>query len=355
MGFLSFLGTPLGFIMYAIESVVNNFGLSLILFVLVTKFACYPLSIKQQKSTAKMALFQPKLKALEKKYGKDKQKYQSEMMKLYEQEGINPAGGCLPMAIQMILLFGIIDVIYYPLKHLLRIPADLIKQATDVIGISSGSEIKIISQIQAGASNLDTIFGPEWVEKIKNFDMNFLGLNLGDVPTLGFNWLILIPILSGVTALLTTLVSMKQQAKNGQQMKGAMKYVMYFMPLMSLWIAFSVPAGVGLYWIISNVFNFGQTIVLAKIYTPEKLANSIDKGSEKTREKMRKKREKMEAYNQVMEKRGVSSPKPQAEITSGGDGENQAEIINAKEIAKRRLAEARRKAAEKYGDDYKDE
>jgi len=148
---------------------------------------------------------------------------------------------------------------------------------------------------------------------------------------------------------------MKQQSKNGQQMQGAMKYMMYFMPLMSLWFAFTFPTGVGLYWIVSNVFMIGQTIILGKIYTPEKLALENNKNADKIREKMRKKREKLEAYNNVMEKRGKKTL-PAIESTSETEIES-ADLasLSEKEKAKKRLAEARRKVAEKYGDNYTEE
>lgn len=353
---MGFLGTPLGWVMYFIESFVNNYGISLILFVIFTKVALLPLTIKQQKSTAKTSSLTPKLKALEKKCGTDKKKYQEEMMKLYEENGVNPAAGCFPMLVTFALLFGIIDVIYKPLKHLLHIPKELIEKATSVIEVSSGSEISLINIVQNVAHENHTevigIFGSEWVDKIAHFNMNFMGINLGEVPPFALSLLILIPILSGVTAFLMSIVSMKQQERNGQKMQGMMKYMMYLTPLMSIWFAFTLPAGVGIYWIVSNIFAITQQIVIGRIYTPAKLADLNDKNTDRNREKMRMKREKMEEYNKKLAERGLAPKKLPSGDAPKLDRES---AMKEKELTKQRLAEARRKMAEKYGEEYPNE
>lgn len=354
MGFLSFLGTPLGWVMRVIyDYVVHSYGWALILFIILTRVIILPLSIKQQKSTARMAAFQPKLQKIQKQFAKDKNRLNEETMKLYEEEGINPMSGCLPMAVQMILLFGIIDVIYNPLKHILAIPADQITKAIEALGqAGSAPHLAIISSIQSGSTAFDTIFTADKLELIKNFDMSFLGINLGAIPQQVWGILTLIPILSFVTQIISTVISMKVQEKNGQKMQGMMKWTMLLMPLMSLWFAFTLPAGVGLYWTVSNVLLIVQTILLAKLYPPEKVALMTDKATEKNKAKMKKKREQMEAYTK-MQQQGVSSAKAAA-IAKNGEREL-PENAKEKELAKKRLAEARKKMAEKYGEDYKED
>lgn len=352
---MGFLGVPLGWIMYAIDSFVHNYGLSLILFIILTRVALFPVSIKQQKSSAKMASLSKRQKEIQKRYGKDKAKLQEAQMKLYEEEGVNPMGGCMPMLIQMILLFGIIDVIYRPLKHLIRVPADAIKQATDLLGKTTRiGEIQIINMVQTGSDKFNDIFSADMIDKIKDFDMNFLGINLGDTPTWGFNPLILIPILAGITALGSTLVSMRVQKKNGQEMQGAMKYTMLFMPLMSVWIGFSMPAGAGIYWTISNVMMIAQTLLVQKMWPPERVALENSKNSEKTKEKMRKKREKMEEYNKMMEKKGLAK-KPIPKKLAEPKVIDKEALQKEKQLTSDRLAEARKRMAEKYGDTYKED
>lgn len=355
---MGIIGTPLGYVMYAIESVVHNYGISLVIFIILTKVLLFPLAIKQQKSTVKMASMSKKQAELQKRYGKDKQKMNEELMKLYEQEGYNPMSGCLPMIIQMLLLFGIVDVIYKPLKHLLHVSGDLITQATAILTEASGAvstaEIAIISAIQSGSTAYDGVFGAELVQRIRDFNMNFLGVYMGDIPQWN-NILVLIPIISGLTALASTIISMKIQARNGQPaMQGGMKITMYAMPLLSVWIGFSMPAGAGIYWILSNITMIAQQIIVQIIWSPAKLATMQDKNSEKTREKMRKKRERMEEYNKLLEEKGMA-PKPvpkklEAEVSTKTI--DREELEREREAANRKLAEARRRMAEKYGDSY---
>lgn len=353
---------PLGWAMYGIQEIVKNYGWALVIFTILLKLVLFPLSIKQQKSTAKMAAFQPKIKELQKKYGKDKQKLQEEQMKLYEQEGYNPAGGCLPMLVQFGVLFGIIDVVYKPLKHLIRIAPDVIKSAeammVEILGKpTSSAQLMVIKSMQEeipGVDKLAALFTPDQVDKIMNFDMMFLGINIGDIPTWGFNLLIIIPILSGLTAFLTSWISTRQQEKMGQTMQKSMKYMMYAMPLMSLWFCFSVPAGVGVYWIISNLTAIAQTIILGKIYTPEKLANMNDKNKDKNIEKMRIKREKIEeiqkAQRQKYIDKGLTPPEPK--VARPVKKIQAPEIIDDGISAQDRIKLARKRLAEKYGETY---
>ena len=349
MGFLSIIGTPLGYVMYGIEYVVHNYGLSLILFVLFTRLILFPLAVKQQKSMAKMSVMSKKQQEIQKKYKNDKQKANEALMKLYEEEGVNPMGGCLPMLIQMILLFGIIDVIYKPLKHLIHISSDAITAATKLLSqASSVSEIQIIKEIQSGSTAFDKVFSAAEITKIKEFNMNFLGMNLGDTPT----WtsiLVLIPIIAGITAFISSYLSMKIQAKNGQAVQGSMKVMLLIMPLFSVFIGFTMPAGAGFYWIVSNVFTLIQTLVVQKIWPPEKvLANQ--KVNEKQKAKMAKKRERLDAYNKLMEEKGkkpIGANKVEEKMSPEQEKEE-----NQK--AAQRIAEARKRMAQKYGDDDKE-
>jgi YidC/Oxa1 family membrane protein insertase len=354
---MGFLGVPLGFIMRLIYQVIDNYGWSLVIFTVLVRLLLLPLNIKQQKSSAKMAIFQPKLQALQKKYGKDKERYQQEMMKLYEEEGYNPMSSCLPMLIQMLVLFGIIDVVYKPLRYMLSIPSELIKDATAALTdagmkVSSNAELVITNIIQGNNTDYSpdlfaNIFSAEQMELIRNFDIKFLGVNLGEVPT--FTWpILLIPILSGVTSLLVSIFSMRQQKKNGMMDgqaaagMGMMKGMMYIMPIFSTWIAFSLPTGVAFYWIISNILSFVQSIFLYTFYSPEKVRAKVE-------EEMKTKKKKPSRYQQAVakarEQQAIASGKPLPKKESDQD--------DGKELsANQRIALARKRMAEKYGDDY---
>lgn len=331
MDFTAILGWPLGWAMWLCYKIINNYGLAIILFTLFVKVILFPLGIKQQKSMQKMAIFQPKINAIQKKYANNKAKQQEELMKLYQEEGYNPMGGCLPLLIQMPILFGLINVVYNPLTHLLRLPKETINAAKELVGAAinkSSPEISIISAVHENPQAFSKL-GSDVVEKIQSIDLNFLGINLGAQPSLAFNILLIIPILSGATAFLMSMVSMKMASSpQAQQATGATKGMMYFMPLLSLFFAFGFPAGVGLYWIASNVFSIAQTYLLNKMLDPKKAAEEAAR---------------VEAQMKEEQKR------LKAEQAAKKDKEPK---LTQKEIDRRRLAEARRQDALKYGEEY---
>lgn len=349
MNFISELfGYPLGWIMWLCYKVVTNYGIALIIFTLIAKLLMLPMAIKQQKSMIKMQLIKPKMEEIQKKYAKDPQKQQEATMELYKKEGYSPFSGCLPLLIQFPILFGLINVIYNPLTHIVRLPADVITKATEIltsleIKTSAYSpQIGVISAVNdpttAGAFEA---LGADVIEKIQSFDLTFLGMNLGAVPGWTFP-LILIPIISGLTSLGLSLFSQKTgtaaaEAGTQQQGGGMMKGMMYIMPVISLIFTTQVPIGVGLYWIFSNVFSFLQTIFLHKKFNVRKIVEQMR--LEEEEQKRIQKEKKAELQKKIAEGAELSK-------------EEKAQTMTAKEINRQKLAEARRRDAEKYGEEY---
>ena len=174
-------------------------------------------------------------------------------------------------------------------------------------------------------------------------NLNFLGIPLGQVPKdhLGFP-LVLIPIVSFLMSLLQMIISNRISARNNPEAMagmGAMRITMYIMPLFSLWLAFTVPAGAGFYWTISYVFGIVQTIVLDKLYSPQKL--------------------RAQAQAEYDERMKQIAAQARIIKSSDSDGneivEYNGEKLTQKEINRRKLAEARRQDAIKYGEEYHDE
>ena len=119
MGFIfDIIAVPLGYVLSFIYNILPNYFVAIFLFTLVVRAATFPLSLKSQKSQAERAKLAPRLERIQKKYAQDRQKMALKQQELYEKEGVSMTGGCLPMIVQMIILFGIISVIYMPLKHL---------------------------------------------------------------------------------------------------------------------------------------------------------------------------------------------------------------------------------------------
>ena len=191
---MSILGYPFGWIMWAIYQVVNNYGIALILFTVFFRLILFPLSIKQQKSSAKMQVFQPKIEEIQKKYANNKEKQQEELMKLYESHGYNPMGGCLPSIIQVVLLFGVIYVVYDPLTHILRLPSETITALTDIVTAQLGNQgvynqLAVISAIQ----NPDQIgwfssISSDIISQIQNFDYTLSASTLAPSPPGTASW-----------------------------------------------------------------------------------------------------------------------------------------------------------------------
>lgn len=365
-------GYPLGWIMWLLYTVIPNYGICLILFTVLVRALLFPLSIKQQKSSAKMSVFQPKMAEIQKKYANNKQKQQEEMMKLYEEHGYNPMSGCLPLLIQFPILFGIIDVVYNPLKHILRLPTDVISQMTEIMKQhveqfnAYQGELQVIAAIQdPDRVGWFSSVGAEYVNKIANFDYSLFGLDLGIVPQIGLNWMIIIPILSGLTAFLVSFLSMKTNpSMNTSQQNGCMmKGMMYVMPLFSVWIAFTVPVGVGIYWIISNILAGVQSLILNKVYSPARYKEEYEQKMREVEEKKRLEREKrrqkklergeeLDEEDMTEEEIKEKKKKQRQERKVDPDRNPEEEYMTSKEQARRRLAEARKRDAEKYGDEY---
>jgi len=354
---ISLIGIPLGWVMWVLYYVVKNYGLALLLFTIFSRLIMLPVTINQQKSTAKMTMLRPQLEEIQKKYANNRQKLNEEMMALYTRENYNPMSGCLPMIVQFLILFGIIDVIYKPLKHILRLPAVFIQEAQDLLPTISQysaramtSQLPIVREIMQNPNPfMNLSFGAESVAKVQEFASNlmFMGIDLIGQPETSmffdlfkgqFNPVILIPVLSGITSLLLSINTLKSTSATteGQAGAGSIKAMMLTMPIFSVLFTFSVPAGVGLYWTFSNVVGLLQNLVVYKFYNPKEMAEKAQREYEERKE--RERQERIEAKKRALEQ---------------GDQE-EAKALSKKEQNRRKLAEARRRDAEKYGEVYEE-
>ena len=365
---MEIIGYPLGWIMWAAYKVVPVYALALVIFTVIVKVAMLPLSIKQQRNTAHGMLFRPKVDAINKKYANNKQKAQEEINKLYEREGYSPFAGCSTLLIQLPILYGFFDVVYRPMTHILRFSAETIEKIKEAViavapegTFTAGSralEMEILGAAEkyknaiVDATNLDTY------NKIVGLDTDLFGIiDLGSTPEFSvFNWLWLIPIFSLITAMASSYISMKMtQQQNPGQAQGCNYAMTFGMPFLSGYFAFMFPAGIGLYWIISNVVSSVQSIILRKIITPERVAAKIerDKAAGKIKKKKTLMSKLVEAQEGALAAQGAASEKEISEA----DAKKKA-ISDAKKTQgmteKEKIAEARRRYAEKYGDEYKD-
>ena len=260
---------PLGLILMAIFDIVKNYGIALILFTLLIKLILLPFMYKQKKSMKKMNTVSVESQQLQKRYAKNKEKLNEEMQKLYEREGVNPMSSCLMSFITLPIMMALYYAVREPMTYMMGLADETIHKIADILGIvMDGSNISAQIQLaKAVNDNWDQVaqFAKDGLVAI---DFNFFGLDLSAIPQIGeFNVLWLIPILSGVTAFLSSKVMQAMQKKASPQtantqMNSTMSTMLIMMPLMSVWIAFTLPASMGIYWIVNNVFTMIQEVAL---------------------------------------------------------------------------------------------
>ena len=339
---LYILGWPLGYVMEWIYKLIPNYGWDIILFTLLITLVKIPLQLNQQKSMARMSAYQPLVADIQKKYRDKPDKQQEELMKLQEQ-GYKPTAGCMPMLVNFLVMFGVIEVVYRPLQRIFHIGADALTaagEALTTLGISFTTvtrDTNIIAQVIAGESTVTSCFTPDQVSTITEFGqhMDFFGIDLTRVPQYSLAAenlpLLIFPVLAIVTMFISTHISMKA---SGQQMQGSMKLTMYMMPLMYLFFCFTYPLAFSLYYVISNIVMTAQTQVMRKVYDPDK---------------MRKEIEAQIAEKKKQEKRGVKNTT--VKVTDPKTGETTEKNLSASEMNKRRLEYARKLDEERYKDE----
>ncbi|HEX3027204.1 MAG TPA: YidC/Oxa1 family membrane protein insertase, partial [Clostridia bacterium] len=304
---------PFGYILYICYIGVRDYGLALLIFTLITRVLLFPLAIKQQRSMAEMSRINPKLQQLQKKYAKDKQKLNEETMKLYQEEGYSPMSGCLPMLIQLPLLTILYQVIMNPLKYILNFSQDNINALITALNLTaaqkSRAEIYISEKLSdpTQIANLVNVHHLTFLQNMHPFNFYFLGIKsfvLTETPSWNhLNIYLLIPILCYITSFLSSWFNMKMtQSMTPQQAQGMNKSMMITMPLVSTFFAFTVPSGLGLYWIYTNVFMIIQTLILNKFYHPKKLAEEAERRAEEKRRLRAEAQQEQPLEEQVAEK-----------------------------------------------------
>lgn len=338
-GFLGWIANFFGYVMNAIFEFcslfgIQNIGLCIILFTIITKSLMIPMTINQQKSSKLMNLINPEMQAITAKY-KDKKdqesmmKQQQETRELYEKYGISPMGGCLPLLIQMPILFALYRIIYNIPAYVTGIKdqfmivveavttqsgyADKI-MAMDAAKRVQGVSVEAISGTTEAAHNLlidifNKFGSADWqtlysvfpgieaqvsgaVEEIHSMNSFLFGLNMADNPSFAVPLSLSIPILSGLLQWVSTkLMNSSQQSSNDKDNPAAstMKTMTTIMPLMSVFFCFMVPNGVGLYWVATSVVTIVQQLFInsymEKVNVNELIAKNLEKKNKKRAKK----------------------------------------------------------------------
>lgn len=269
------INVPLAWVLRFIASAFGgNFAAAVFVFTLLINLAFIPLTIKSQKSAVQQTRIKPKLDELKKKYGDDKQKYSAAMQELYQQENVSMSGGCLPMIFRLVVMMSIYYLIMQPLTYLMGVDSAVIETAREALelGTKSGNvELSIISAVETGK-----ISSPEIAAVLDKVNFNFFGINLTQTPNFSFNifgdfqkiWLM--PLLAFAAQMLSSFLSMRMQKKNNPDAP-SMAGMMLTMPLISLFIGFTLPGGVTFYWACSSLIGGLIQIAVQQFYGPNKL------------------------------------------------------------------------------------
>lgn len=250
-----------------------------------------------------MQAIQPRLAELQKKYQYDKEKLNQETMKLYQTNKINPMGGCLPLLIQFPLLIGLYNIIRKPLTYVIQLGKHGLPALQELIDVMTPMGLQISGNVinEIPIAKFMSEHFAAVVEKlpalanVQTIDFNFLGLDLSQTPSLNeLSPLLLIPILAGLSTFLSSWLSQKMSGtpkpSSENSTASTMQMMTYIFPFMTVFFAFSLPAGLGLYWIISNIVQLVQQVVLTQ-YFAKKLENEAPQ-KEHYRERENKRRKK---------------------------------------------------------------
>ncbi len=318
MSLLDPLYAAFGFIMRVLYDVFHNYGVVIIIFTILIRAIMIPLGVKQYKGTIKQQGMSKELEEIKRRYGSNKEELQKAQQALYAKTGFSPLAGCLPSIVQLIVIWPVYRIISAPLVHIMGVSADNIgklvvskegvKTVTGLtkilydMGLMSEAAAKqadimnipIVNALNDSVEVLSKALSQGLIKVGQLIDLDFLGMNLGINPTYKpdllfgkemstYLPLLIIPILAVVTTWFSLKVSQwtapnrkqiqedkerakKNPAKNSQEpadpTAGMTKSMTYFMPLFTLWITFTMPAAMGLYWVIGNIMSMVQQYIL---------------------------------------------------------------------------------------------
>lgn len=290
---------PFGYLMGWLYQFTNNYGIALILFSVIVQLVMLPMTAKSKKSMMKMSRLQPRMQEIQRRYADDPQRQNAAIQAMYKEEGVSMGGGCLWSLVPMLIIIPLYTVVRQPLVYMLHESLETANQIVDVLktaapeAFGSNAYYNQITAAQLIPQYADVL--KEAIPTISDTVLNgvnfgFLGCNLGLIPP--FNvfastfwiWpnvgLFLLALLSAGNQVVTMWINQKmndsvvtnkdgiQDKETAQNSQAAQtgKVMMYTMPLMMLWIGFTVPASLSLYWLIGGVVRTIEDMLLTKKY-----------------------------------------------------------------------------------------
>lgn len=322
---MSFITTPFSWLLLQLYYILGNYGLALMAFALVIAAIRIPFDIRGKRSTLKTGLLAPQITKLKERHGENTPKYNEELQKLYKQENINPMSGCLWSMIPLVIVLILYQVVRSPLTHTMGLSEDQISQVIETLKGLGVTIEKTGTWYQIYAAE----YISQYYEQVKavvpeviNLNLNFFGISLGAIPSYkiweaaSWKWdqivLFFLPVLSAGLSIISQKVSTSVSfTPQEQSTAGAMKSMMIIGPLMSLWIGYSFPAAVSLYWLASNFVTMVATFFINRHFKKEFVEMTRERDEkmkikEAELEAKRLETERLRALNATRENRNTS-------------------------------------------------
>jgi len=289
-----FFSNIFGYILNGIYMLVKNYGVAIILFSVLIKIAMIPMSIKQKRTKKKTKKIQKEMNKIQDKYKNNPEKMNMEIMDLYKRENMSPFSGCFSLIIQMVLLFAMFYLVKSPLTYMRKVDTTVLEEISQTIREEKGEdalngaypEMQIIKYANEKSLTDSDIY----------INMNFLGVDLSDVPTSsGNNYKsYIIPILYVISSILSIKLTSNVNAskkedvieikKDGEEenkkddmqdmTKQMNKSMLWMMPILSVSISLVAPLGLALYWLLNNVLMIIERLVINKFLLKEEENNN---------------------------------------------------------------------------------
>lgn len=271
---ISFFANLFGYLLNFLYNLIQNYGLSIILFSIIVKIVLLPISINQQKTMKKTAKIQEEVKKLQIKNKNNPEALQRETMELYKREKMNPFGGCFSAIIQIILLFSVFYLVRCPLTYMKKVEPEIIEKYTQELsengeGKDAYPEISIIREKAES-------------DEAVNINMEFLGLDLSSIPSRDVaDWkTYVIPVLYVISTFISMRITTAMQKKQVKAVKKdgeeeekgdefdilnqTNKNMSLMMPILAVSISLVAPLGLALYWLTNNILMIIERLLLNK-------------------------------------------------------------------------------------------
>lgn len=274
---------PFGWILWFLYKICGgNYAFALIAFTLIAKIILIPSTVSTQKNQAKTLRTRSKIEKIRQKYAGDQAKINAEIQAFYQKEGYGSmTSGCGTLLIQFPIIMGLYGAIYKPLSYIIRLDKATVNELTEAVSsllpnsknVRLG-EIGVLNHIEELKTALPDLPAEVWT-KLSEFNFTAFGLNLGATPS-QYGWksvYVVVPIAAFLSAMATSVYSLIRQKQTTPDAANNMSMgcMFMFMPFMSLWLGYTFPIGIGIYWAINSILGLVQMIVINKVYEPKKV------------------------------------------------------------------------------------